>query len=294
MKLYYKDNSLPKELPFRIRLSDGNTRTDPSSFTDEEIADAGYIEAPAKPRIVEAGKSIVWNFETHEWDIVGETLTQKGTVSPSNGWNSARLVRDHLQESHSDQLCQLSDAQLEQNDLYVCRECEGRLFVSLTALNNHVRCNHYETRTLNNLELVEQLLFKDLQGTCDSHWPDALDFLRDLQVKPPPFRQPLTSKIRHRLEQSICNTFVTTIQVSNEALKPHTKHGFCNKKDFDRWTVAQLPVLFEQLVLFPITKETKKAPHSLNQVIHSRLRKFKQGKIRELYEESQQVVSKTP
>jgi hypothetical protein len=81
MKLYYKDNSLPKELPFRITLSNGMTRTDPSSFTDEEIADAGYIEAPAKPRIVEAGKSIVWNFETHEWKIVGEALTEEQSTN---------------------------------------------------------------------------------------------------------------------------------------------------------------------------------------------------------------------
>jgi hypothetical protein len=81
MKLYYKDNSHPKELPFRITLSNGMTRTDPSSFTDEEIADAGYIEAPAKPRIVEAGKSIVWNFETHEWEIVGEALTEEQSAN---------------------------------------------------------------------------------------------------------------------------------------------------------------------------------------------------------------------
>jgi hypothetical protein len=34
-------------------LSDGRTRTDPSSFTADEIADAGYVAAPDKPQLVE-------------------------------------------------------------------------------------------------------------------------------------------------------------------------------------------------------------------------------------------------
>lgn len=77
MKLYYKPGQIPSELPFRIRLSDGRTRTDPSSFTDEEIADAGYAEAPAKPSFVETGKSVVWNYETHEWYAVGKAVTEE-------------------------------------------------------------------------------------------------------------------------------------------------------------------------------------------------------------------------
>lgn len=81
MKLYHKDNLYPKELPFRIRLSNGNTRTDPSSFTEEEIADAGYIEAPAKPIIAETGKSIIWNYETHGWEVVGKALTEEQSAN---------------------------------------------------------------------------------------------------------------------------------------------------------------------------------------------------------------------
>lgn len=64
-KMYTKNNSIPVNfLPWRIRLSDGSTRTDPSTFTDEMIADAGYVEAPAKPEEVE-GKIIVWS--SGEW-----------------------------------------------------------------------------------------------------------------------------------------------------------------------------------------------------------------------------------
>lgn len=49
MKFYTINNSTPAPLPFRITMPDGSTRTDPSSFTDEEIAAAGYVEAPAPP-----------------------------------------------------------------------------------------------------------------------------------------------------------------------------------------------------------------------------------------------------
>lgn len=72
MRLYYKNNSYPSKLPFRITLSNGNTRTDPSTFTDEEIADAGYTIAPPKPRIIPRGMSINWDRENEKWIVVGE------------------------------------------------------------------------------------------------------------------------------------------------------------------------------------------------------------------------------
>ena len=47
--LYSYNNQYPKPLPFRIVLSDGTTRTDPTSFTQEEIASAGFVEVPYPP-----------------------------------------------------------------------------------------------------------------------------------------------------------------------------------------------------------------------------------------------------
>lgn len=52
--LYSLDGAWPAPLPFRIRLDDGTTRTDPRTFTPEEIAAWGYVgpyTVPAyKPR----------------------------------------------------------------------------------------------------------------------------------------------------------------------------------------------------------------------------------------------------
>jgi len=49
MTLYTKNESYPTELPERIRLSSGKTRTDSSTFTTEEISDAGYTSVTAPP-----------------------------------------------------------------------------------------------------------------------------------------------------------------------------------------------------------------------------------------------------
>ena len=72
MRLYYKNNSYPSKLPFRITLSSGNTRTDPSTFTDEEIADAGYEIAPPKPSIIPWGMEVDWDRDAKRWVVVGE------------------------------------------------------------------------------------------------------------------------------------------------------------------------------------------------------------------------------
>lgn len=53
MTLYSHNGATPAQLPARIRIPDGEggyrTRTDPTSFTPEEIAAAGYMAAAAAP-----------------------------------------------------------------------------------------------------------------------------------------------------------------------------------------------------------------------------------------------------
>lgn len=47
--LYSHNGNFPTVLPDRIRLSNGMTRTDSSTFTTEEITDAGYMEVSNPP-----------------------------------------------------------------------------------------------------------------------------------------------------------------------------------------------------------------------------------------------------
>ena len=69
--LYTKNGSYPKLLPFRITLSNGLTRTDPTTFTPEEILDAGYIAIPEP--IVGENQVKNWDYENGAWIVRDKT-----------------------------------------------------------------------------------------------------------------------------------------------------------------------------------------------------------------------------
>jgi hypothetical protein len=58
--LYSIHNQRPAPLPALIRLSDGRPRTDPASFTAEEIADAGYVGPYIEPAYDAATEQLLW------------------------------------------------------------------------------------------------------------------------------------------------------------------------------------------------------------------------------------------
>ncbi len=85
--LYSHNGSYPSALPNRIRLSNGTTRTDSSTFTEQEITDAGYIETTDAPTVIFPNK-VEWtglNWAERppsaqeiytEWQIVRTTRNQ--------------------------------------------------------------------------------------------------------------------------------------------------------------------------------------------------------------------------
>lgn len=58
--LYSFKGECPEPLPFRITLPNGFTRTDPSSFTEEEIALAGFTGPYTKPSYNPETEQIDW------------------------------------------------------------------------------------------------------------------------------------------------------------------------------------------------------------------------------------------
>jgi hypothetical protein len=58
--LYSLRQQRPAPLPFRIRLSSGFTRTEPASFTAEEIIDAGYVGPYTEPAYNPATEQLLW------------------------------------------------------------------------------------------------------------------------------------------------------------------------------------------------------------------------------------------
>lgn len=94
MSLYTKNGSYPQPLPYRIRLSNGLTRTEPLSFTEEEIADAGYTAVPDMPPY-NSVQVIEWDSANFNWKVRDKTLEEL-QFEKDNLWASIRKRRDEM------------------------------------------------------------------------------------------------------------------------------------------------------------------------------------------------------
>jgi len=98
MTLYSYNGAYPQTLPFRIRLSDGRTRTDPTSFTAEELADAGYTEVSDKPTITDS-QVLEWDSQAIDWvvrDKTSEEIAAEETAKKVKKENNITSFRDSL------------------------------------------------------------------------------------------------------------------------------------------------------------------------------------------------------
>ena len=61
MTLYSFKKAIPiKALPERIRLSNGFTKTDSSTFTTDDLTDAGWIAVEDQPDFNESTHKLTW------------------------------------------------------------------------------------------------------------------------------------------------------------------------------------------------------------------------------------------
>lgn len=58
--LYSHNNARPAPLPFRITLPNGFTRTDPSTFTEDEITAAGFTGPYTEPDYDSSTEELAW------------------------------------------------------------------------------------------------------------------------------------------------------------------------------------------------------------------------------------------
>ena len=89
--LYSYNNNYPEPLPERIRLSDGSTRTDSSTFTTEELTDAGYVAAGDSPSFDGDTQKVIWNGTA--WEVV-ELTTEEINARVAKLWEEVRESRD--------------------------------------------------------------------------------------------------------------------------------------------------------------------------------------------------------
>lgn len=93
MALYSLNGAYPQPLPHRIRLSNGKTKTDNTTFTDSDLSDAGYTlvaDAPDAPSS---------DFKVLEWDanniqFVYRTIPNETEIEDK--WRQVREQRDAL------------------------------------------------------------------------------------------------------------------------------------------------------------------------------------------------------
>lgn len=89
--LYSYKEQYPGPLPERIRLSDGSTRTDSSTFTEEELTDAGYVSAGNSPAYDSDTQKVIWNGTA--WEVVSLT-TEEINAKLAQHWAEVRVSRD--------------------------------------------------------------------------------------------------------------------------------------------------------------------------------------------------------
>lgn len=92
MPYSYKNQYPIDKLPERIRLSNGLTRTDSSSFTTDELADAGYVEVSTAPTYDDKTHQLNWNGSG--WEVVELTASQI-EINTEQEWVRIRTERDH-------------------------------------------------------------------------------------------------------------------------------------------------------------------------------------------------------
>lgn len=121
--LYSHNGLYPTTLPNRIRLSDGSTRTEPDTFTDEEIADAGYVLVSDPPGYDNTTQRLNWD---SDWSIENLDSAELAIIENQN-WLNIREERNNLlKESDIEALKEIENT----------REISEELITYRTALRN--------------------------------------------------------------------------------------------------------------------------------------------------------------
>lgn len=100
--LYSFNGAWPTALPFRVKLSDGTTRTDPATFTQAELEVWGYTGPFTPPTFDNLTEVLEWSGS--EYSVRPMTTEERQVVLDAQ-WSDIRSERNRrLQESDWTQL----------------------------------------------------------------------------------------------------------------------------------------------------------------------------------------------
>jgi hypothetical protein len=107
--LYSYKNEEPNILPDKIRLSNGKSRTDNSTFTEDELKDAGFMGPYIKPSYDIDKQRVYWDRENLKYIV--ENLPNPPEETEEQKWEYIRNKRNLLLQQSD--WTQLLDSQLD-------------------------------------------------------------------------------------------------------------------------------------------------------------------------------------
>jgi hypothetical protein len=202
-----------------------------------------------------------------------------------------------LTQAHKHELCRLTDAQLSESGIFLCRKCDEFICdeKDQEKLEEHLQ-SHVPNRNKTNLELVTEQLYDSVSCVQANHWEEGLKFLKHTTFSQASFRQSIITKINWQLEDNVLHTFNSVLECCVEAHKQPKTLNAAIANDFDPTPIWILPFVFERLVLAPNPANPQDPDEntSIGSIINERLRLFKSGQIQELYNLSNEIKSHTP
>lgn len=96
--LYSNNGQTPDFLPNEIFLSTGLSRTDSTTFTDEELSDAGFTGPYVKPEYDPKTQVMHWSSEQLSYiveDILQTNPLESDAISEQDAWILIRAERNH-------------------------------------------------------------------------------------------------------------------------------------------------------------------------------------------------------
>jgi len=90
-------------LPHRIRLLDGSTRTDSSTFTSTDLTNAGITTVSESPAYDQNTHKLTWNKVDNDWEVVSLTEGEVQQIVDSK-WENIRENRNRLLSEIDEQI----------------------------------------------------------------------------------------------------------------------------------------------------------------------------------------------
>jgi hypothetical protein len=208
----------------------------------------------------------------------------KPLIAPPTAIAAKSQCLAHLRVAHKDERpteTQINDL-AELHDIHMCPSCPHTQPCSApNALNKHTNTRHLIQRTKTNLEHVTDTCRNANKET----WQQALTFLNNLNIEPPPFR---STTCRHTQALTKVELFATCHNLNkwtllaSAPLDPNHEHVDPTNNTSD--PLWKLLFTFEALILFPQPQQQKLA--NCSRIAQARLRQFRRGDIIALCKEA--------